>query len=209
MIEQYLSQEPDITEQSLAHRDFIVMASDGLWDVVSNQEVCQLVSAEAVRVGWSPDQLSNIANKVCMEAFRRGSMDNISVLIMMALTKGQTSSKPSNGTDLPSLKGPGKMLRNTSFGQSKQSSGGLEPMKRKEKPDPMRNSMDSNKMQAINKSQAYGSNGRAGGGSLGQVQPNLLADNLVDLFRSRRQTAALLPYLALGTIFNPQASCGC
>ena len=32
-------QEPDICDQSLGHRDFVVMASDGLWDVLSNQEV--------------------------------------------------------------------------------------------------------------------------------------------------------------------------
>jgi serine/threonine protein phosphatase PrpC len=42
MIERYLSQDPDLTEQQLQDRDFIVMASDGLWDVISNQEVVHI-----------------------------------------------------------------------------------------------------------------------------------------------------------------------
>jgi serine/threonine protein phosphatase PrpC len=85
IIEQYLSQEPDVVDQTLSHRDFVVMASDGLWDVLSNQEVVQLVQTESSKVGWNPEHLTTVANKVCMEAFRRGSMDNISVMIVLAL----------------------------------------------------------------------------------------------------------------------------
>lgn len=87
MIERYLSQDPDLTEQELSDRDFIVMASDGLWDVISNQEVVHLVALEANKAGWSPDHLTAIANKLCMEAFRRGSMDNITVVIILALSE--------------------------------------------------------------------------------------------------------------------------
>ena len=32
---------------------------------------------EANKAGWNPESLTGIANKLCMEAFRRGSMDNI------------------------------------------------------------------------------------------------------------------------------------
>ena len=39
MIEQYLSQDPDVSEIGLSDHDFVVLASDGLWDVISNQEV--------------------------------------------------------------------------------------------------------------------------------------------------------------------------
>lgn len=85
MIERYLSQDPDLTEQRLEDRDFIVMASDGLWDVLSNQEVVHMVATEAAKSGWSPDNLSAIANKLCLESFRRGSMDNITVVIILAV----------------------------------------------------------------------------------------------------------------------------
>jgi hypothetical protein len=36
-----------------------------------------MVSMEANKAGWNPESLTGIANKLCMEAFRRGSMDNI------------------------------------------------------------------------------------------------------------------------------------
>jgi len=45
MIEQYLSQEPDLTEQELGPRDFVVMASDGLWDVMTNHEAAAAPAA--------------------------------------------------------------------------------------------------------------------------------------------------------------------
>lgn len=100
MIERYLSQDPDLAEQQLEDRDFIVMASDGLWDVISNQEVVHLTAMEAAKSGWSPDALTAIANKLCMEAFRRGSMDNITVAIIMAVSDkegGHSSSTHHNG----------------------------------------------------------------------------------------------------------------
>jgi serine/threonine protein phosphatase PrpC len=46
-------QDPDLTEQRLEDRDFVVMASDGLWDVLSNQEVVHMVAMEAAKTGWS------------------------------------------------------------------------------------------------------------------------------------------------------------
>jgi hypothetical protein len=61
------------------------MASDGLWDVISSQEAVQIVATEASKGGWSADQLVNISHKLCTEAFRRGSMDNITVAVVMAL----------------------------------------------------------------------------------------------------------------------------
>jgi len=100
MIERYLSVDPDLAEQQLEDRDFVVMASDGLWDVLSNQEVIHLVAMEATKSGWSPDALTAIANKLCMEAFRRGSMDNITVAIIMAVSDkegGHSSSTQHNG----------------------------------------------------------------------------------------------------------------
>jgi hypothetical protein len=61
------------------------MASDGLWDVISSQEAVQIVATEANKLGWSGEQLVTISHKLCTEAFRRGSMDNITVAVVMAL----------------------------------------------------------------------------------------------------------------------------
>ena len=53
--------------------------------MLSNQEVVHMVATEAAKTGWSPDNLSAIANKLCLESFRRGSMDNITVVIILAV----------------------------------------------------------------------------------------------------------------------------
>lgn len=72
----------------LGERDFIVMASDGLWDVITSQEAVAIVTQELVKSGWSPDvNLSVISQRLCTESFRRGSMDNITVVIIMCVSQ--------------------------------------------------------------------------------------------------------------------------
>jgi hypothetical protein len=44
-----------------------------------------MVSMEANKAGWNPESLTGIANKLCMEAFRRGSMDNITGMSLLTL----------------------------------------------------------------------------------------------------------------------------
>ena len=44
-----------------------------------------MVSMEASKAGWNPENLTGIANKLCMEAFRRGSMDNITGMSLLTL----------------------------------------------------------------------------------------------------------------------------
>lgn len=66
---------PHITEMQLdAGDEFLVMATDGLWDVMSNQEVID----EAKKYDSPSEAASALAN----EAFTRGSSDNISVLVV-------------------------------------------------------------------------------------------------------------------------------
>jgi len=57
---------------------FLVMASDGLWDVMENEEVVAMVSA-ALRNNKS---LNDIAQMLQNEAIKRGSGDNITVCVM-------------------------------------------------------------------------------------------------------------------------------
>ena len=44
-----------------------------------------MVSMEANKAAWNPESLTGIANKLCMEAFRRGSMDNITGMSLFHL----------------------------------------------------------------------------------------------------------------------------
>jgi serine/threonine protein phosphatase PrpC len=95
----YLSQNPHVmaltkdevhkscrNDQSLPtgpdHHDvpcFIIVASDGLWDVVDNQEAVKFV-AQVLRE--SKESLQTAAQMLTQEAYVRGSSDNIGVLIV-------------------------------------------------------------------------------------------------------------------------------
>jgi len=68
---------------------FIVLASDGLWDVVSNQEavdmVAQVVEAHDNRHGirWEDGgAFQEAAEVLTQEAYVRGSTDNIGVCVI-------------------------------------------------------------------------------------------------------------------------------
>lgn len=47
-----INAEPDVRERGLErHDDFLVLATDGLWDVMTSQEVCNIVYNSAPDVG--------------------------------------------------------------------------------------------------------------------------------------------------------------
>ena len=70
---------PDIYYRKiLQSNEFMILASDGLWDVVSNLEAIQFVNARIKKMG-----LSTISKKLVHYAFNKGSMDNITVIIVM------------------------------------------------------------------------------------------------------------------------------
>jgi serine/threonine protein phosphatase PrpC len=71
--------EPEIVEVTLGDEDdFLVLACDGLWDVMSNQEAVDFVSAEYLRASSA----EKIARRLVKEAMRLGSQDNITVIIV-------------------------------------------------------------------------------------------------------------------------------
>ncbi|KAJ9694289.1 hypothetical protein PVL29_010002 [Vitis rotundifolia] len=68
--------EPEITETILSVEDeFLVMASDGLWDVVSNAEVVNIIRDTVKEPGMCSKRLAT-------EAAERGSKDNITVIVI-------------------------------------------------------------------------------------------------------------------------------
>lgn len=74
-IKQFVAPTPDITETILGpQHDFVILASDGLWDVVDNAYACELVRT-TVRVA------DMAAKRLALKAIELGSDDNISVIV--------------------------------------------------------------------------------------------------------------------------------
>ncbi|ETN60387.1 protein phosphatase 2c [Anopheles darlingi] len=77
--EQLVSPEPEIFCQDREPNDeFLVLACDGVWDVMSNLEVCQFVHN---RLQLS-DDLVEVANQVIDTCLHKGSRDNMSIIII-------------------------------------------------------------------------------------------------------------------------------
>lgn len=74
-MKRYISATPEISTADLcADDDFLILASDGLWDVVSSEEAASLIRS-TVRV---PDLA---AKRLALKAIELGSDDNISVIV--------------------------------------------------------------------------------------------------------------------------------
>ncbi|KAL4422071.1 hypothetical protein ABPG77_001539 [Micractinium sp. CCAP 211/92] len=71
--------QPDVTELALQDDDeFVIVASDGLWDVMDSQEVAKLARRDLQR-GNHPQE---VAAKLSALAVKRGSQDNIAVVLI-------------------------------------------------------------------------------------------------------------------------------
>ncbi len=74
-----LNAQPDVMDISLSGNDgldFLILASDGLWDVVSSQEAVNMVQL-VISEGFGPESMQEGAKRLTLEAYVRGSMDNI------------------------------------------------------------------------------------------------------------------------------------
>ncbi|CAM6070187.1 unnamed protein product [Sphagnum tenellum] len=80
LLKQYVVADPEIQEDTIEKGvDFLVLASDGLWDVVSNDDAVEMV---ANILNAEEADAEEAANKLTKEAYRRGSADNITCLIV-------------------------------------------------------------------------------------------------------------------------------
>lgn len=74
-LKRYVIPTPDIREEVLSEvDDCLILASDGLWDVVSNQDAVALVKDIA--------EAEKAAEHLVQEAYQRGSNDNISCVVL-------------------------------------------------------------------------------------------------------------------------------
>lgn len=77
--EQLVSPEPEVTVFDRTEDDeFIILACDGIWDVISNEELCLYVRSRLVLT----DNLEEICNQVIDTCLQKGSRDNMSIVIV-------------------------------------------------------------------------------------------------------------------------------
>ncbi|KAJ7534435.1 hypothetical protein O6H91_13G094400 [Diphasiastrum complanatum] len=74
-LKKYICADPDIQEEVIKEDvEFIVLASDGLWDVITNKDAVALVKSM-----FDPE---SAAQRLSEEALRRGSADNITTIVV-------------------------------------------------------------------------------------------------------------------------------
>ncbi|KAE8732537.1 putative protein phosphatase 2C 59 [Hibiscus syriacus] len=88
-LKQYVVADPEIQEEKIdSSLEFLILASDGLWDAVSNEEAVAIVNPIQ-----DPEQA---AKQLMQEASQRGSSDNITcVVVRFLVNQGGPSCNPS------------------------------------------------------------------------------------------------------------------
>uniref|UniRef100_A0A0D9VC94 protein-serine/threonine phosphatase n=1 Tax=Leersia perrieri TaxID=77586 RepID=A0A0D9VC94_9ORYZ len=88
LLKQYVVADPEIKEEVVdSSLEFLILASDGLWDVVTNEEAVGMVKPIQ-----DPEEA---AKRLLQEAYQRGSADNITVVIVRFLEGTTTGDGPS------------------------------------------------------------------------------------------------------------------
>ena len=95
-LKKWVIPNPDIYEASLKKDDFLVLACDGVWDVMTNEDVANFVHKKFNEQGGKSlptydsggvaddgdERIKLVARALRNEAYYKGSKDNISVLIV-------------------------------------------------------------------------------------------------------------------------------
>ncbi|CAL0327163.1 unnamed protein product [Lupinus luteus] len=88
LLKQYVVADPEIQEEKVdSSLEFLILASDGLWDVVSNEEAVAMVKPI--------EDAAEAAKTLLIEASKRGSADNITCVVVRFLMNQCTSSHSS------------------------------------------------------------------------------------------------------------------
>ncbi|XP_057511886.1 probable protein phosphatase 2C 59 isoform X1 [Actinidia eriantha] len=89
-LKQYVVADPEIQEEKVdSSLEFLILASDGLWDVVTNEE-----AVEMVKPIQEPEEA---AKRLMKEAYQRGSADNITTVVVRFLANQGASSLNGSG----------------------------------------------------------------------------------------------------------------
>jgi serine/threonine protein phosphatase PrpC len=73
----YISQVPDVYYNKITdNTKYIVMACDGLWDVIDNKELFPLLES------YKKENSKNLAANLAQEALKKGSYDNVSIIVI-------------------------------------------------------------------------------------------------------------------------------
>ena len=67
---------PEIKESELFKNKLAIIASDGVWDVISREDIVKMIKANGKH------SLEDLAKAISKEAVDKGSMDNISVIVL-------------------------------------------------------------------------------------------------------------------------------
>ncbi|OWM76437.1 hypothetical protein CDL15_Pgr024645 [Punica granatum] len=88
LLKQYVVADPEIQEEKVdSTLEFLILASDGLWDVVTNEEAVAMIKPIQ-----DPEEA---AKQLLQEAYQRGSADNITCVVVRFLGN-QSGSSHSN-----------------------------------------------------------------------------------------------------------------
>lgn len=105
---QLVSPEADVfvSERDLKGDQHLVLACDGIWDVMSNDDVCQFVS---IKIKQGRDA-AGICADLLDTCLAKGSKDNMSVIIVsfpqqQSSGSGHSQFSPQSRTDLPKSRG--------------------------------------------------------------------------------------------------------
>lgn len=75
LLKQFVVVDPEIWEEVIdSSLEFLILASDGLWDVVTNEEAVAMIQSIE-----DPEQA---ARRLLQEACQRGSADNITCIVV-------------------------------------------------------------------------------------------------------------------------------
>lgn len=84
--EKFVSQEPELTNYIINNDNFLILACDGLWDVMTNQEVVDFIQYNydncKIKNNYLETKIeNNIAYLLSIHAIKKGSTDNVSIII--------------------------------------------------------------------------------------------------------------------------------